>query len=94
MLLAACWGAWVTAEWAFLLGLSVHAYALGGVQAVGVVGALRILPTALFTPWAAMLADRHSRNHLLAIVHALWAVQLVALALLASCSTAESPLAR
>jgi MFS family permease len=82
-LLAASLGAWVAAEWAFLLALSVHAYALGGVQAVGVVGALRILPTAIFAPWAAVLADRYSRNYLLAVIHAVWAVQLVVLALLA-----------
>jgi MFS family permease len=82
--LAASWGIWVAGEWAFVVGLSVLVYAEGGVQAVGLVGAARVLPIALVAPGAATLADRFSRPRLLALVHGIWAVQLLAISLATS----------
>jgi hypothetical protein len=42
-------GAW-TAEWAFTVALGVVAYREGGATAVGLVGLLRMLPSALLAP--------------------------------------------
>ena len=43
-------GAW-TAEWAFTVGLGIVAYRNGGATAVGLVGLLRMLPSAVIAPW-------------------------------------------
>ena len=53
-------GAW-TAEWAFTVGLGIVAYRAGGPTAVGLVGLLRMVPSALIAPLAAPLADRGRR---------------------------------
>jgi MFS family permease len=82
--LAASLGAWVAGDWAFLVGLSVLAYAAGGIQAVGIVGAIRVLPAAAAGPWAAALADRYPRERVLAAIHVVWAVQLVILGIVGS----------
>ena len=81
--LAVSFGAWIAGEWALLVGLSALAYADGGLAAVGIAGAARVFPAAAVAPWAATLADRYPRARLLAAIHALWAVQLLALGLLA-----------
>ena len=41
------WGVGIAGEWAFLVVLSVTAYERGGAAAVGIVGAVRVLPAAL-----------------------------------------------
>jgi hypothetical protein len=50
-------GAW-TAEWAFTVALGIVAYRAGGATAVGLVGLLRMVPSAVIAPLAAPLADR------------------------------------
>jgi MFS family permease len=82
-LLAMSVGAWIAGEWAVLVGLSALAFADGGLAAVGIVGAAYVLPAAAIAPWAATVADRYPRARVLAIIHALWAVELLALGLLA-----------
>ncbi len=77
--LAMSWGAWVAGDWAFLIALSVLAYAQGGIGAVGIVGAARILPAALVAPWASVMADRYPRPRVLAVIHMAWAVHVLAL---------------
>src|SRR5919201_4206765 len=67
--LAASWGAWVAGEWAFLVILSVLAYAQGGVAAVGVAGAARGLPRAVLAPWAAVVADHFPPPPVVAALH-------------------------
>ena len=42
-------GAW-TAEWAFTVGLGIVAYRDGGATAVGLVGLLRMAPSAILAP--------------------------------------------
>jgi MFS family permease len=77
--LAASWGAWVAGEWAFLVILSVLAYAEGGVTAVGIAGAALVLPGAIVAPWAAVVADRFPRPRVVAAIHAIWAIVLLTL---------------
>ena len=78
------WGAWVTAEWAFLIAVSVLAFDVGGPAAVGVVGAVRVLPAAVLGGAVAMVSDRLPRPLVLAAVHASWCVVALAMTWLAA----------
>jgi MFS family permease len=60
-------GAW-TAEWAFTVALGIVAYRAGGATAVGLVGLLRMVPSAVVAPLAAPLADRGRRERVLVVV--------------------------
>jgi MFS family permease len=61
--------AWA-AECAFTVALSIVAYDAGGAIAVGVVGLVTVLPSAVLTPLLAPLADRGRRERVLVIVSA------------------------
>jgi MFS family permease len=63
-------GAW-TAEWAFSVALGIVAYPAGGPTAVGLVGLLRMVPSAVIAPLAAPLADRGRRERVLVLVSTL-----------------------
>ena len=58
--------AW-TAEWAFTVALRIIAYRDGGATAVGLVGLLRMVPSAVVAPLAAPLADRGRRERVLVL---------------------------
>ncbi|WP_420184745.1 MFS transporter [Knoellia sp. CPCC 206435] len=73
-------GAW-TAEWAFTVGLGIVAYRDGGATAVGLVGLLRMVPSALLAPLLSPLADKGRREHVLVVVSVLRAVATGAAAL-------------
>jgi MFS family permease len=60
-------GAW-TAECAFTVALGIVAYRAGGATAVGLVGLLRMVPSAVVAPLAAPLADRGRRERVLVLV--------------------------
>jgi MFS family permease len=60
-------GAW-TAEWAFTVALGIVAYRDGGATAVGLVGLLRMVPSAVVAPLATPLADRGRRERVLVLV--------------------------
>ncbi|WP_322411832.1 MFS transporter [Microbacterium invictum] len=60
-------GAW-TAEWAFTVALGIVAYNSGGPLALGLVGLLRMLPSALLAPVLSPLADRGRRERVLIVV--------------------------
>ena len=60
-------GAW-TAEWAFTVGLGIVAYRDGGATAVGLVGLLRMVPSAILSPLLSPLADRGRRERVLILV--------------------------
>jgi MFS family permease len=60
-------GAW-TAEWAFTVGLGIVAYRDGGATAVGLVGLLRMVPSAVLAPLLSPLADRGRRERVLILV--------------------------
>ena len=63
-------GAW-TAEWAFTVGLGIVAYRDGGATAVGLVGVLRMAPSAILAPLLSPLADRGRRERVLILVSVL-----------------------
>ncbi|MRX44383.1 MFS transporter [Agromyces kandeliae] len=60
-------GAW-TAEWAFTVALGIVAYRDGGAAAVGLVGLLRMVPSALLAPLLSPIADRGRRERVLVLV--------------------------
>jgi len=55
------WGSWVTTDWAFLITVSVMALEVGGPAAVGLAGAVRVLPSALLGTLLSPLADHLPR---------------------------------
>jgi MFS family permease len=69
-------GAIWASEWATMVTLGVVAYRDGGAGAVGLVALLRMLPAALVAPFAATVADRVRREHVLAGVAATRAATL------------------
>jgi MFS family permease len=74
------WSCWVATDLALLVTLSVVAYSLDGVSAVGLVAAARVLPGAVLGPLLATAADRLPRPLLLAGLHLCWAAASLALA--------------
>lgn len=60
-------GAW-TAEWAFTVALGIVAYRDGGAAAVGLVGLLRMVPSAICAPLLSPFADRGRRERILVLV--------------------------
>src|SRR5918997_1341460 len=60
-------GAW-TAEWAFTVGLGIVAYRDGGAVALGLVGLLRMVPSAILAPLLSPIADRGRRERILILV--------------------------
>src|SRR5215207_4277605 len=60
-------GAW-TAEWAFTVALGVVAYSAGGAIALGLVGLLRMVPSAILAPLLSPIADRGRRERVLILV--------------------------
>jgi MFS family permease len=59
------WGAAIAAEWVHFVAFGIYAYDEGGAVAVGVAGAVRMLPAALLAPFAASLGDRFRRERFL-----------------------------
>lgn len=72
-------GAW-TAEWAFTVGLGIVAYRDAGATAVGLVGLLRMAPSAILAPLLSPLADRGRRERVLILVSTLRALATAAAA--------------
>lgn len=60
-------GAW-TAEWAFTVALGIVAYRDGGAIALGLVGLLRMVPSAILAPLLSPIADRGRRERVLILV--------------------------
>jgi MFS family permease len=63
--------------WSYGIALAVFAYHVGGAAAVGLVGLIRILPSALASPFAALLADRYPRQRVMVLADVTRAVTLV-----------------
>ena len=55
------WVGSILGGWAYLVALGVYAYGQGGASAVGLVGLIRLLPSAFLAPFTATLADRFPR---------------------------------
>ena len=77
------WVGSVTGEWAYVVALAVYAYEAGGATAVGLVALLRFLPAAAVAPFAAVLADRYSRQRVMLTADAIRAVALAGAAAVA-----------
>jgi len=60
--LLGCFAASSLGTWAFMIVLSLYAYAEGGASAVGLAVLVRMAPSVVAAPYASMLADRHSRR--------------------------------
>jgi MFS family permease len=54
-----------SSEWAYAIALAVYAFDRGGAAAVGLVGLIRFLPSALSAPFAAVLGDRFRRGRVM-----------------------------
>ena len=59
------WAVSIMAHWAYGIALAVYAYGNGGAAAVGLVGLIRFLPSAVASPFAAVLADRYRRERVM-----------------------------
>ena len=57
----------VIGQWAYTVAVAVYAYDQGGAAAVGLVGLIRMLPSAFAAPFTAFLADRYPRRTVLLV---------------------------
>lgn len=74
------WLGSILGGWAYLVALGVYAYGQGGASAVGLVGLIRLVPSAVAAPFTASLADRLPR------VTVMVASDLVRFALMLGCT--------
>src|SRR4249919_3138003 len=65
------WATGTAADWAFLVILLVVAYDAGGALAVGVLGAVRVLPAIIVAPFASTLVQRFRGDRMLAAINLL-----------------------
>ncbi len=72
----------ITSEWALTVALAVVAFADGGAAGVGFVVVLRMVPSALGTPFLSALTDRARRERALALVSIVRGITLGAAGLL------------
>jgi MFS family permease len=59
------WISTILGQWAYYVALAVFAYKQGGAAAVGIVGLIRTIPSAISVPFSSMLSDRYARQHVL-----------------------------
>jgi MFS family permease len=59
------WAGSIIGTWSYGVGLTVFAYDDGGTTAVGLVWLLRLVPAAIASPFAGLLADRVSRRRVM-----------------------------
>jgi MFS family permease len=59
------WAATMLGQWAYYVALSVFAYKAGGAAAVGLVGLIRTIPSAIAAPFSSMLSDRYPRERVM-----------------------------
>lgn len=85
------WTTWIVAHWAYLMAVSVYAYGAGGEEAVGIVLLLRLLPAAVVSPFAGLLADRYRREQVLLVANST-RVALIGTAAAAVALDAPAPL--
>lgn len=72
------WAASIIAHWAYGIALAVYAYRDGGVAAVGLVGLVRFLPSAVASPFAAVLGDRYRRERVIVVAELVRALLMAA----------------
>jgi MFS family permease len=71
------WAGSTIGYWSYGIALAVYAYQAGGAAAVGLVGLIRILPSALASPFAALLADRFPRRQVMVLADVVRAAALM-----------------
>lgn len=76
--LESAWAVSIFTYWAYGIALAVFAYEEGGAAAVGLVGLVRFIPSAVASPFAAMLADRYRRERVLVVAELLRATIVAA----------------
>jgi MFS family permease len=59
------WASSIVGSWAYSIAIVVFAFEHGGATAVGLVGLIRWLAGAAVSPFAAVLADRYDRRHVM-----------------------------
>ncbi len=59
------WGGSITGQYAFSVALAVYAYRHGGAAVVGLVIVVRMVPAAIVSPFAAIVADRSRRERVM-----------------------------
>jgi MFS family permease len=69
--LEGAWAVSIITYWAYGIALAVFAYEEGGAAAVGLVGLVRFIPSAIASPFAAMLADRYRRERVIVVAELL-----------------------
>jgi hypothetical protein len=74
------WAAGIAADGAFLVVLLVVAYQAGGAVAVGILGAVRVVPAIFAAPHATTLVERYRGNRVLTAINVLRALGAVATA--------------
>ena len=75
------WVGSIIGSWAYLVALAVYAYGEGGAAAVGLVGVIRLLPSALAAPFVAVAADRFPRERVMVATDLIRAPLMVLVAL-------------
>ena len=71
------WIGSVLGTWSYLIALIVFAYDEGGAAAVGLVGVIRTVPSALAAPFMSVLADRYPRRRVMLLASVARAVAMV-----------------
>jgi MFS family permease len=77
----ASWAAGIAADWAFLVVLLVVAYDAGGTLAVGILGAVRVIPAIFAAPFSTALVERFRGDRVLTAINVVRALGAVATAL-------------
>lgn len=78
--IAIAYVAFSAAEWATWIAMLVFAFDRGGVVASGAVAVIQLVPSAIFAPLGATLADRYGRHRVLVIAYAAQALAMGATA--------------
>ena len=65
----ASWTAGIAADWAYLVVLLVVAYDAGGTLAVGVLGAVRVIPAIFAAPFSMALVERYRGERVLTAIN-------------------------
>jgi MFS family permease len=73
----------VAGRWSYLVGLAVYAYGSGGAAAVGLIGLLRMVPSALAAPFTSLLGDRLQRVRVMLVSDLVRAAALIVAATVA-----------
>jgi MFS family permease len=75
------WVGSVIGTWAYTVALAVYTYSEGGAVAVGILGVVRLVPSALAAPFVSVLADRFPRNRVMLLTDLIRAPLMLAAAL-------------